>query len=273
MRREAAVPVQLALGLPPEAREAPCIRLHEVGVTFRTPRGPVEAVAAVSLEIGERELLALLGPTGCGKSTLLRVIGDLTPPSRGQVEVRSGPAHAARQRNEFGFVFQEPALLPWRSALENVRLPLEVIGHPPERRAARCEELLDRVGLLAFKEGFPHELSGGMKQRVAIVRALAWEPSILLMDEPFSALDELTRNRLQEDLLALWAVEHKTIVFVTHNIAEAVYLADRIAVMSARPGRINAVLPVTLPRPRRPEMRDTVEFLEHVHAAREALGL
>jgi NitT/TauT family transport system ATP-binding protein len=263
---------QLALGLIPGPPTGPCIRLQDVGVTFRTPRASVEAVADVSLEIGEGEFLALLGPTGCGKSTLLRVIGDLTVPTRGAVEVRGGPAHAARQRNEFGFVFQEPALLPWRSAVENVRLPLEVVNYPPERRTARCEELLKLVGLLGFKDGYPHELSGGMKQRVAIVRALAWGPSILMMDEPFSALDELTRNRLQEDLLGLWAVEHKTIVFVTHNIGEAVYLADRVVVMSPRPGRIAAVLPVALPRPRQPELRDTIEFLEHVHAAREALG-
>ena len=266
------MPQQLSLGLGLDAAPATGIRLLDVGVTFRTPRGPVEAVDGASLEIGEGEFLALLGPTGCGKSTLLRVIGDLTDPSRGRVEVRGGAAHAARQRNEFGFVFQEPALLPWRSALENVRLPLEVVGYPAERRTARGEELLGLVGLLGFKDAFPHELSGGMKQRVAIVRALAWGPSILLMDEPFSALDELTRTRLQEDLLALWAVEHKTIVFVTHNISEAVYLADRIVVMSPRPGRIAAVLPVTLPRPRQPEMRDTMEFLAHVHEARGALG-
>jgi NitT/TauT family transport system ATP-binding protein len=267
------VPQQLSLGLGPEAAPAPGIHLQDVGVTFHTPRGPVEAVADTSLQIGEGEFLAVLGPTGCGKSTLLRVIGDLTDPSRGRVEVRGGAAHAARRRNEFGFVFQEPALLPWRSALENIRLPLEVVGYPAQRRRARCEELLSLVGLLGFKDAFPHELSGGMKQRVAIVRALAWGPSILLMDEPFSALDELTRNRLQEDLLALWAVEHKTIVFVTHNISEAVYLADRIVVMSPRPGRITAELPVTLTRPRQPEMRDTMEFLAQVHAAREALGV
>lgn len=264
---------QLSLALDPGAAQAPCIRLDGAGVTFRTSRGAVEAVSDVSLEIGEGEFLALLGPTGCGKSTLLRVIGDLTPPTRGRVEVRGQAAHAARQRNEFGFVFQEPALLPWRTALENVRLPLEVVGFPPERRRARCEELLQLVSLLAFKDSYPHELSGGMKQRVAIVRALAWDPSILMMDEPFSALDELTRNRLQEDLLALWAVAQKTIVFVTHNISEAVYLADRIAVMSPRPGRITEILPVTLPRPRQPGMRETVEFLAHVREARKALGL
>jgi NitT/TauT family transport system ATP-binding protein len=253
--------------------EPPCIRLHAVGVTYRTLRGPLVAVADASLDIGEGEFVALLGPTGCGKSTLLRVIGDLTLPTLGRVEVRGQPAHAARRRNDFGFVFQEPALLPWRTALGNVRLPLEVVDYPAGQRAGRCEELLDQVGLLGFKDSYPHELSGGMKQRVAIVRALAWDPSILLMDEPFSALDELTRNRLQEELLALWAVERKTIVFVTHNIAESVYLADRIAVMSARPGRIETILPVNLARPRRPETRETVEFLRHVRAAREALGV
>jgi NitT/TauT family transport system ATP-binding protein len=267
------VSTQLDLHLGSDAVQAPCIRLDGVGVTFRTASRIVEAVTDVTLDIGEREFLALLGPTGCGKSTLLRVIGDLTPPTRGVVQVRGQAAHAARQRNEFGFVFQEPALLPWRSALDNVRLPLEVVGFPQEKRRARCEELLQLVGLLGFRDSYPHELSGGMKQRVAIVRALAWEPSILMMDEPFSALDELTRNRLQEDLLALWAVEHKTIVFVTHNISEAVYLADRIVVMSPRPGRISAVLPVRLPRPRAPEMRETMEFLAHVREARETLGV
>jgi NitT/TauT family transport system ATP-binding protein len=262
---------QLDLGLVPESPA--CIRLHEVGVTFRTPRGAVEAVQDVSLEIEEGEFLALLGPTGCGKSTLLRVIGDLTPPTRGVVEIRGRAARMARHGNEFGFVFQEPALLPWRDALENVRLPLEVVDYPADKRAARCEELLDLVGLLGFKQAYPHELSGGMKQRVAIVRALAWGPSILMMDEPFSALDEMTRNRLQDDLLSLWAMERKTIVFVTHNISEAVYLADRIVVMSSRPGRIAAVQPVALPRPRLPEMREAPEFFEHVREARKALGV
>lgn len=251
----------------------PCIRLHDVGVTFRTARGAVEAVSRVSLDVAEGEFLALLGPTGCGKSTLLRVIGDLTSPTQGRVEVRGRDARAARQANEFGFVFQEPALLPWRDAMGNVRLPLEVVGYPEGTRTARCEELLDLVGLLGFRHSYPHELSGGMKQRVAIIRALAWGPSILMMDEPFSALDELTRNRLQEDLLSLWAVEHKTILFVTHNVSEAVYLADRIVVMSARPGRIAAVLPVTLPRPRHPGMRESGEFLDHVREARKALGV
>jgi NitT/TauT family transport system ATP-binding protein len=253
------------------APAAPCVTLDAVGVTYVTRTQPLEALSQVSLDVDTGEFVALLGPTGCGKSTLLRVISDLIRPSAGRVQVRGAPAAAARRANEFGFVFQEAALLPWRSALENVRLPLEVVKYPREKRTARCERLLDSVGLLRFRDNYPHELSGGMKQRVAIVRALAWNPSILLMDEPFSALDELTRNQLQDDLLDLWSRERKTIVFVTHNISEAVYLADRVAVMSRYPGRITRVMPVRLRRPRRPEMRETLEFVEQVREAREAL--
>src|SRR2546425_4031739 len=183
------------------------------------------------------------------------------PPTSGSIEVRGGPASAARRVNAFGFVFQEPALLSWRTAIANVRLPLEVVGYPPQQRNARCEELLDSVGLLKFKDPYPHELSGGMKQRVAMVRALAWNPSILLMDEPVSARDELTRGQLQDDLLQLWNRERKSILFVTHNISDAIYLADRIVVMSPHPGRIRAVLSTDLPRPRSDEMHETPEFM------------
>jgi NitT/TauT family transport system ATP-binding protein len=231
----------------------------------------VEAVVDIDLDVQEGEFIALLGPTGCGKSTLLRVIGDLILPSNGTVKIRGNPAHVARQKNEFGFVFQEPALLSWRSAMENVSLPLEVVDYPPAQRQQRCQELLDLVGLSGFEDNLPHELSGGMKQRVAIVRALAWEPSILLMDEPFSALDEITRHQLQDELLKLWSVENKTIIFVTHNISEAVYLADNIVVMSNRPGRINETISLDLPRPRQPAMRETIDFLDYIRAAREAL--
>lgn len=248
-----------------------CIELYNVGVTYPTQRGFVEAVVDIDLAVEEGEFIALLGPTGCGKSTLLRVIGDLIIPTNGQVEVRDQPAHVARENNEFGFVFQEPALLSWRSAFENVRLPLEVVNYPVAKRRQRCIELLELVGLSGFEDNLPHELSGGMKQRVAIVRALAWEPSILLMDEPFSALDEITRHQLQDELLKVWAVENKTVVFVTHNISEAVYLSDRIVVMSSRPGRIQRIIRTALPRPRQAEMRETVDFLEHVRAVREAL--
>jgi NitT/TauT family transport system ATP-binding protein len=251
--------------------EGPCVRLDRVGVAYQTQRQVVPALTDVSLSVRTGGFVALLGPTGCGKSTLLRVVSDLVRPTTGTVEVRGGPAAAARRANEFGFVFQEPALLPWRTALENVQLPLEVVKYPVAERRERCEALLDLVGLSRFKHAYPHELSGGMKQRVAIVRALAWNPSILLMDEPFSALDELTKNQLQDELLKLWSREQKTILFVTHNISEAVYLADEVVVMSVHPGRIRTIIKVDLPRPRTPDMRETLEFLSHVRRAREAL--
>jgi NitT/TauT family transport system ATP-binding protein len=254
------------------AGDAPCcIALDHVSLTFRSERREVQALSDINLRIAEGEFIALLGPTGCGKSSLLRLISDLVPPTQGTIAVRGAPASAARRVNAFGFVFQEPALLSWRTALANVRLPLEVVDYPPGQRDARCQELLESVGLLKFKDAYPHELSGGMKQRVAIVRALAWNPSILLMDEPFSALDELTRSQLQDDLLQLWNRGRKTVVFVTHNISEAIYLADRVVVMSPHPGRIKTVLSPGLARPRLPEMHETPDFLRWTRAAREAL--
>lgn len=257
---------------PATAGVPPCILLEGVGVTYDTGKQQIDALVDVDLAVEEGRFVALLGPTGCGKSTLLRVVSDLTAPSRGRATVRGRPAAAARRANEFGFVFQEPALMPWRTALENVELPLEIVDYPPADRRTRCEALLRSVGLHDFKDNYPYQLSGGMKQRVAMVRALSWNPSILLMDEPFSALDELTRNQLQDDLLALWSAERKTILFVTHNISEAVYLADRVVVMSAHPGRIVAEIDVCLPRPRRPDLRETMVFLDHVRRAREALA-
>jgi NitT/TauT family transport system ATP-binding protein len=254
-----------------QAGAAPLIRLVDVGVVYPTAQRSVQALTGVSLDVADGEFVALLGPTGCGKSTLLRLVADLLRPTSGTVQVRGNPAAAARRANEFGIVFQDAALLPWRTALGNVRLPLEVVKYPEGERAARCERLLEMVGLAKFGGNYPHELSGGMKQRVAIVRALAWNPAILLMDEPFSALDELTKAQLQDDLLELWSLERKTILFVTHNISEAVYLADRVVVMSAHPGRIARTIDVSLPRPRNPEMRETLEFLALVRQAREAL--
>jgi NitT/TauT family transport system ATP-binding protein len=253
------------------APATPCIALEHVGVTYDTGRQSVDALLDINLTVAEGKFVALLGPTGCGKSTLLRVVSDLTAPTSGRVIVRGQPAAAARHANEFGFVFQEAALMPWRTAFGNVHLPLEIVDYPAARSRGRCEELLASVGLGKFKDSYPHQLSGGMKQRVAIVRALAWNPSIMLMDEPFSALDELTKNQLQDDLLTLWSTERKTILFVTHNISEAVYLADSVVVMSAHPGRIAAELQIALPRPRRPDMRETVEFLAEVRRARQAL--
>ncbi len=231
----------------------------------------MQALSDISLSVEEGEFVALLGPTGCGKSSLLRLVSDLIPPTSGVIEVRGGPASAARRVNQFGFVFQEPALLSWRTAIGNVRLPLEVVGYRPEERDARCEELLESVGLLKFKDAYPHELSGGMKQRVAIIRALAWNPPILLMDEPFSALDELTRAQLQDDLLQLWNRGRKTVLFVTHNISEAVYLADRVVVMSPHPGRIKTILSPGLSRPRSEDMHESAEFMHWTRTARAAL--
>jgi NitT/TauT family transport system ATP-binding protein len=256
----------------PARRPAPCVAFESVGVSYAAGRRRIDAVRDITLAVEEGEFVALLGPTGCGKSTLLRVVADLVPPSTGRVRVREQPAAAARRVNEFGFVFQEPALMPWRTALGNVTLPLEIVRYPPAERRARCEALLQMVGLIDFKDSYPHQLSGGMKQRVAIVRALAWNPSIILMDEPFSALDELTRNQLQDDLLGLWSRERKTILFVTHNISEAVYLADRVVVMTPHPGRIAATIDIDLSRPRLPEHRESLEFLAHVRRAREALS-
>ncbi len=247
------------------------IVLDRVSLTYQAERRQIQALSDISLTVADGEFVALLGPTGCGKSSLLRLVSDLVPPTSGTIAVRGEPASAARRVNQFGFVFQEPALLSWRTALGNVQLPLEVVGYPAEKRKARCEELLESVGLLKFKDAYPHELSGGMKQRVAIVRALAWNPSILLMDEPFSALDELTRGQLQDDLLQLWSLERKTVLFVTHNISEAVYLADRVVVMSPHPGRIKTILSTDLPRPRSDEMHETPEFMRWIRLAREAL--
>ncbi|MDB5817801.1 MAG: Taurine-transporting ATPase [Rhizobacter sp.] len=250
---------------------APCVSMRGIGVSYRARGATVQAVSDVSIDVMEGEFIALLGPTGCGKSTLLRVIGDLVAPSAGQVRVRDGSTADARRRNEFGFVFQDAALLPWRTAIDNLSLPLEVVGYPAGQRRERCLELLRSVGLEKFAHSYPDELSGGMRQRVAIVRALSWNPSILLMDEPFSALDELTKNQLQDDLLGLWERDRKTIFFVTHNISEAVYLADRVVVMSAHPGRVKRVIDVMLPRNRTPELRETLPFIEQVRAARQAL--
>ena len=225
--------------------------------------GGLLALDTVDFALRPGEFVSIVGPSGCGKSTLLRIMAGLVAPSTGRCTRPEGVATA--------FVFQEAALLPWRTAQDNVKLPLEVVGYPAAERDARCLDLLRSVGLEKFRHAYPNELSGGMKQRVAIVRALSWNPPILLMDEPFSALDELTKNQLQDDLLGIWGRERKTILFVTHNISEAVYLADRVVVMSAHPGRIKTVIDVKLPRARTPEVRETLEFIAHVRAARKAL--
>lgn len=231
----------------------------------------VEALNGIDVDIRPGEFVSLLGPSGCGKSTLLRLIADLLEPSSGAVTVAGKPSHQARLDREYGMVFQQATLYEWRSVAKNVQLPLEIMGHGKEEREARADEMLELVGLGDFKRHYPWQLSGGMQQRVAIARALSFKPSILLMDEPFGALDEMTRERMQAELLDLWAKTGKTVVFVTHSIPEAVFLSTRVVVMSARPGRVAAVVDIDLPQPRTDETRETDRFYEKLTEVREVL--
>jgi NitT/TauT family transport system ATP-binding protein len=230
-----------------------------------------EAIRGVDLDIAVGEFVSLIGPSGCGKSTLLRAIADLVRPSEGEVLVNGKPPAQARMDHDYGMVFQAPVLFDWRTVEENVRLPLEVLGRPKAWSAERTRAMLELVELGGFARHRPYELSGGMQQRVAIARALSFEPRILLMDEPFGALDEMTRERLNDAVLRIWERTGTTIVFVTHSIAEAVYLSSRNVVMSARPGRIVGSVDVVLPRPRTDETRVTERFFGLVTAVRELL--
>ena len=225
----------------------------------------------VDLDIAAGEFVSLIGPSGCGKSTLLRAIADLVRPSEGEVLVNGKPPARARLDHDYGMVFQAPVLFDWRTVEENVRLPLEVLGRPKAWSAERTRTMLELVELESFARHRPYELSGGMQQRVAIARALSFEPRILLMDEPFGALDEMTRERLNDAVLRIWERTGTTIVFVTHSIPEAVYLSSRIVVMSARPGRIVGGVDVDLPRPRTEETRESEQFFGLVTAVRELL--
>jgi NitT/TauT family transport system ATP-binding protein len=231
----------------------------------------VHALQDVTLEIGQRELVSLIGPSGCGKSTLLRLIGDLLTPTSGTLLVNGKSPRQARLNRDFGIVFQQPVLFDWRTVEQNVQVPLEVMGVPKAERLTRTARLLKLVGLEAFAKRSPWELSGGMQQRVSIARALSIRPAVLLMDEPFGALDEMTRERLNRELLTIWSETATTLVFVTHSIAEAVFLSDRIVVMSPRPGRIETVIPVDLPRPRGPDTRERPRFFELIASVRRHL--
>jgi NitT/TauT family transport system ATP-binding protein len=247
---------------PASATESPAVRLCDVTVRFTTERGAVTALERVSISVAQGGLLTLLGPSGCGKSTLLRVVADLIPPTSGDVEVMGTSASAARAARNIGFVFQDASLLAWRTALENVELPLEVGGGAKHRGARSPRELLALVGLSGRENAYPHELSGGMRQRVAIARALVNDPKLLLMDEPFGALDEITRDRLNVELLRVWENTGATILFVTHSIYEAAFLGQQALVMAARPGRVREIVDVPLPTPRGVEQRETREFVE-----------
>ncbi len=243
------------------AAAPPAVVCQDLRVRFFTQRGAVTALQAFSLSVAQGEFVALLGPSGCGKSTFLRVVADLITPQGGTIEVLGAAPPAARLRRDIGFVFQDAALLPWRNALQNVELPLQVATAVARRAKASPRELLELVGLKGQERAYPHELSGGMRQRVAIARALASDPKILLMDEPFGALDEITRDRLNEELRRVWRELGISVLFVTHSIHEAAYLAQRVVLMAANPGRVHAVVDVGLPEQRTLAARETPEFI------------
>jgi NitT/TauT family transport system ATP-binding protein len=233
--------------------------------------GGVVAVEGIDLEIGEREFISLIGPSGCGKSTLLRIIGDLIQPSSGDVVVNGKPAHQARLDRDYGIVFQDAVLFDWRTVAKNIALPLEMMGWDRRKRAERVKQLVDLVELTGFEGHHPWQLSGGMQQRVSIARALSFDPPLLLMDEPFGALDEMTRERLNLELLQIWERSGSTVTFVTHSISEAVFLSTRVVVMSARPGRIVGIIDFDLPQPRTADTREETRFAELIREVRHLL--
>jgi NitT/TauT family transport system ATP-binding protein len=250
---------------------ATVVEVADVGKVFGSGDSAVKALEAVDLTIGRGEFVSLIGPSGCGKSTLLRLIGDLTAPTSGTVRVNGKPAARARLDRDYGMVFQAPVLMDWRTIAKNIELPLEIMGYPAEERHRRATELLRLVQLEGFAERHPWELSGGMQQRVAIARALSFDPKLLLMDEPFGALDEMTRERMNAELMSIWRRTGTTIVFVTHSIPEAVFLSTRVVVMSPRPGRISHVIDIDLPTERTVETRESGRYFQLVTKVREAL--
>jgi NitT/TauT family transport system ATP-binding protein len=247
------------------------IEIDDVSLTFQTSDGPVQALSGVDLKIARGEFVSFIGPSGCGKTTLLRAIADLETPTSGTLRVNGMSPHEARVKRAYGYVFQAPALYPWRTVGGNIALPLEIMGVGKAERKKRVERGLELVNLKGFGGKFPWQLSGGMQQRASIARALSFDPDLLLMDEPFGALDEIVRDMLNQQLLDLWAKTGKTALFVTHSIPEAVFLSTRIVVMSPRPGRIYDVIECGFPRDRTLDIRETPAFLEVAHRVR--LGL
>jgi NitT/TauT family transport system ATP-binding protein len=250
---------------------SPVIDIRELSLTFQTNDGPVYALSKANLQVRRGEFVSFIGPSGCGKTTLLRVIADLETPTDGHIAVNGVSPAEARLKRQYGYVFQAPALYPWRNVEKNVMLPLEVFGLPEAERRARAAKYLAMVNLTGFEKKHPWQLSGGMQQRVSIARALSFEPSLLLMDEPFGALDEIVRDTLNEQLLKLWRETRKTVIFVTHSIPEAVFLSTRIVVMSPRPGRIIDVIDCDLGDERPLDIRETPEFLKIAQRVREGL--
>jgi len=259
--------VSEAAGRPAEA----VIDIRGLSLIFQTADTPVFALSNIGLSIAGGEFVSFIGPSGCGKTTLMRVIADLERPTEGSITVNGVSPEQARLQRAYGYVFQAPALYPWRTVIRNVTLPLEIMGLNRAEREARAVKYLDMVNLNGFERKFPWQLSGGMQQRVSIARALSFEPQLLLMDEPFGALDEITRDHLNEQLIGLWEQTGKTVIFVTHSISEAVFLSTRIVVMSPRPGRIIEVIDSDLPVKRRLDIRETPEFLAIAHRVRQAL--
>jgi len=237
------------------------ITLDNVTKVFQTRQGEVRALDGIQLSIRDKEFVSLLGSSGCGKSTILGIIAGLTKPSSGTLKVHGKSIDVARQSHQIGLVFQDAVLLPWRTVYENVSLPLEVLKFPRSERRERIKMVIDLVGLSGFEVCYPHELSGGMRQRLGIARALSFNPRVLLMDEPFGALDAITRDKMSIELLRIWEQQQKTVVFVTHSISEAALLSDRVVVLTPRPGRIAAIIDNPLPRPRPLHMRDSAEFV------------
>jgi len=245
------------------------IDARDLSLTFTTADGPVYALEGINLTVNDGDFVSFIGPSGCGKTTLLRVIADLEQATSGTISVNGMSPAQARMARAYGYVFQAPALYPWRTVEKNVGLPLEIMGTADA--ASRVKRNLELVNLGGFEKKFPWQLSGGMQQRVSIARALAVEPKLLLMDEPFGALDEIVRDKLNQQLLELWAATKKTVVFVTHSIPEAVFLSSKIVVMSPRPGRIIDVIETNLPANRTLDIRETPEFLKIAHRVREGL--
>ncbi|MCR4282097.1 MAG: ABC transporter ATP-binding protein [Bauldia sp.] len=250
---------------------AAVIDIERLSLAFVTNDGPVQALSDINLKIGRGEFVSLIGPSGCGKTTLLRVIADLEKPTGGTILVNGVTADAARVNRAYGYVFQAPALYPWRTIARNVALPLEIMHLDRAERERRVRQNLELVNLTGFERKYPWQLSGGMQQRVSIARALSVEPDLLLMDEPFGALDEIVRDHLNEQLLQLWAKTDKTVVFVTHSIPEAAFLSTKIVVMTPRPGKIHDIIESDLPRDRNLDFRETPEFLKIAHRVRAGL--
>ena len=245
--------------------------VDRVTKTFETKNASVEALREVSIDIQEHEFVTLIGPSGCGKSTLLRIVGGLISPTTGRLEIRGHSPREAQRTKDIGFVFQQPALLPWRTVGSNIELPFQLNRGGGTDRLCSTKEILALVGLAAFENAHPYQLSGGMQQRVAIARALIFDPALLLMDEPFGALDEITRDGMRYELLRIWSQSKKTVLFVTHSIPEAIILSDRVVVLSPRPGEIREIIEIALPRPRNEEMESSLEFVRYADRLRHLL--